>query len=257
MKSPKDETSHWDELLDLVDEHEELERENASSETSPTEGAEQHVSPSTQTRKAGLAADSMKAWILLASIPITLFLTLGFLGLKAYSDLSESIRGVRQYVDQKLPETQRTQAEQTEQTEEASSELRVEHTKLEQKLVAAEILSAQLEQQVAAAQGQPPKPEQQIADTQTPAQSSTRVPEEENERIESPRSYRLGMQGPVVARIQKRLQELGYYNDEADGVFNRRTRNAVRAFQRSEKLRADGVVGGKTLKQLLFEDLSW
>jgi len=255
MTPPKDELSHWDELFRLVDENEELEKKTTSAETPPnsSEGAEQNSS--LQAVPARPAADSLKSWILLASIPITLFLVLGFLGLKAYFDLSASIKGLQDQIAQRASETQMTP---TEQTEEASNELRLEHTKLEQKLVAAQVLSSQLEQQLAAtARGEAPQPAPQPPDTQPPVQSSLNPPRERDAPIDHRRSYRLGAQGPVVAQIQRRLQELGYYNDEADGVFDRKTRRAVRAFQRREHLRADGVVGGKTLKKLLFKDLAW
>ncbi|QRG66091.1 spore cortex-lytic enzyme [Brevibacillus choshinensis] len=46
--------------------------------------------------------------------------------------------------------------------------------------------------------------------------------------------------------VQYRLQMLGYYNDNLDGIYGSNTANAVRAFQRNYGLTADGVVGDDT-----------
>jgi hypothetical protein len=46
--------------------------------------------------------------------------------------------------------------------------------------------------------------------------------------------------------IQAALVELGYDPGPIDGIWGRKTRSAVRAFQRDAGLVADGVVGGRT-----------
>src|SRR3989454_8043846 len=58
--------------------------------------------------------------------------------------------------------------------------------------------------------------------------------------------YQLGSKGPEVARIQKRLQELGNYLGPIDGIFGGGTEAAIRTFQQSANLAADGRVGSQT-----------
>lgn len=59
-----------------------------------------------------------------------------------------------------------------------------------------------------------------------------------------------GSKGEAVTAMQKRLKQLGYYNAEISDVFDNDTRTAVIAFQKANKLSADGVVGAKTLKKM-------
>ena len=63
------------------------------------------------------------------------------------------------------------------------------------------------------------------------------------------------MHGEEVAQIQQALISLGYLKGTADGVFGNNTENAVRKFQRKNKLTADGLVGTKT-KELLLSKAS-
>jgi hypothetical protein len=62
--------------------------------------------------------------------------------------------------------------------------------------------------------------------------------------------YRLGSNGPEVERIQKRLRTRGLYHGPLDGAFGGGTQAAVRAFQKSEGLEPDGLVGPATWKAL-------
>jgi peptidoglycan hydrolase-like protein with peptidoglycan-binding domain len=64
-------------------------------------------------------------------------------------------------------------------------------------------------------------------------------------------TLRNGMRGEEVAEIQRALITLGYLKGTADGVFGNNTENAVRKFQRKNKLTADGLVGTKTKELLL------
>lgn len=50
--------------------------------------------------------------------------------------------------------------------------------------------------------------------------------------------------------IQRRLQELGYYNGAIDGIYGTQTRNAVIEFQDDYGITADGIVGARTLQML-------
>ncbi len=53
-----------------------------------------------------------------------------------------------------------------------------------------------------------------------------------------------------VRIVQQRLKDLGYTVGAVDGIFGTKTRNAVKSFQRSNKLTADGIVGPATEKAL-------
>ncbi|MBF2003512.1 MAG: peptidoglycan-binding protein [Synechococcales cyanobacterium M58_A2018_015] len=59
------------------------------------------------------------------------------------------------------------------------------------------------------------------------------------------------MRGPAVARLQERLQAIGFFNGVVDGVFGVETQAAVRAAQTSFNLEPDGVVGPATWSAIL------
>lgn len=63
-------------------------------------------------------------------------------------------------------------------------------------------------------------------------------------------TYRCGSKGEEVNRIQARLQEQDYYRGSIDGDFGGGTEAAVKAFQRDEGLKPDGIVGEQTWKAL-------
>lgn len=64
---------------------------------------------------------------------------------------------------------------------------------------------------------------------------------------------RLGSRGPEVRQLQEALRDAGFNPGSTDGDFGERTDAAVRAFQSSEGLLADGVVGSRTWECLLGE----
>lgn len=64
---------------------------------------------------------------------------------------------------------------------------------------------------------------------------------------------KLGSQGDEVRRIQKKLKSLGYYTGAVDGVYGTGTQKAVRAFQKSCGITADGIAGPKTIRYLGLE----
>ena len=66
--------------------------------------------------------------------------------------------------------------------------------------------------------------------------------------------YRRGSKGEEVKHIQRRLQDTGFYHGPIDGIFGGGTESAVKAFQRSENLSVDGLVGPNTWKELFDED---
>ncbi len=59
-----------------------------------------------------------------------------------------------------------------------------------------------------------------------------------------------GTRGQAVVRLQERLMELGYYSCEADGVYDSNDIAAVRAFQKRNSLKADGIAGLETQLKL-------
>ena len=61
---------------------------------------------------------------------------------------------------------------------------------------------------------------------------------------------RPGDSGLPVENLQSRLKELGYYKGKVDGKYGNNTKNAVRDFQRANKLKADGIAGQKTNEAL-------
>jgi hypothetical protein len=56
-----------------------------------------------------------------------------------------------------------------------------------------------------------------------------------------------GRRGPDVERWQRFLIEQGLLQGPADGVFSEKTDAATRAYQQKNALKADGIVGAKTL----------
>jgi predicted chitinase len=60
----------------------------------------------------------------------------------------------------------------------------------------------------------------------------------------------MGAQGQQVTDLQNRLKALGFDPGAADGAFGPGTEAQVRAFQQSQGLTADGVVGPQTLGRL-------
>jgi len=63
-------------------------------------------------------------------------------------------------------------------------------------------------------------------------------------------TYRQGSTGETVRTIQTKLKRWGYYTGAVDGIFGSQTTAAVKYFQRTNGLTADGIVGPATLKAL-------
>ncbi|MHC5611519.1 MAG: peptidoglycan-binding domain-containing protein [Nostoc sp.] len=61
---------------------------------------------------------------------------------------------------------------------------------------------------------------------------------------------RVGSRGEAVKTAQNSLKQQGFYNGNVTGVFDNNTRSAVIQFQKSKKLRADGIIGHRTLASL-------
>jgi peptidoglycan hydrolase-like protein with peptidoglycan-binding domain len=66
----------------------------------------------------------------------------------------------------------------------------------------------------------------------------------------SPPTLREGSKGAAVVTLQNKLKAAGFNPGAADGSFGPKTEAAVKAFQKSRGLTADGVVGPKTWDKL-------
>lgn len=70
--------------------------------------------------------------------------------------------------------------------------------------------------------------------------------------VEKPRGIlEMGDIGNDVKKIQQKLTDAGFSPGSIDGIFGRKTAQAVREFQKKERISIDGIVGPKTLG-LLF-----
>ncbi len=58
------------------------------------------------------------------------------------------------------------------------------------------------------------------------------------------------MRGDDVRDVQEALQIVSFSPGESDGVFGPKTQKAVEAFQKSRNLKADGIVGPDTVREL-------
>ncbi len=58
---------------------------------------------------------------------------------------------------------------------------------------------------------------------------------------------KIGSRGEEVRRIQNKLKQLGFYNGSVDGIYGSATQRAVKRFQASVGITADGIAGSKTL----------
>ncbi|MFR2204007.1 MAG: peptidoglycan-binding protein [Christensenellaceae bacterium] len=58
------------------------------------------------------------------------------------------------------------------------------------------------------------------------------------------------MRGADVSELQRRLKKAGCDCGEIDGIFGKKTRNAVKAYQRKANLKEDGIAGKNTVTAL-------
>ena len=59
-----------------------------------------------------------------------------------------------------------------------------------------------------------------------------------------------GSTGDKVSEMQRKLKNWGYYDGSVDGIFGSGTESAVKLFQRTNGLTADGIVGSATAAAL-------
>lgn len=73
-----------------------------------------------------------------------------------------------------------------------------------------------------------------------------------------PDYLRVGMQHPIVAQLQERLMNLGFMDpDEPTDFYGEVTQNAVKVYQRQNKLVQDGIVGPDTLEGILSPEAKY
>ncbi|MFA4988338.1 MAG: peptidoglycan-binding domain-containing protein [Candidatus Omnitrophota bacterium] len=101
-----------------------------------------------------------------------------------------------------------------------------------------------LRNQVSALKAQAPEESEQV----TALEEITIVQSEEAEKKEEAREC------PTSKQIQAALKNAGYYSGPIDGKIGRKSRQAIRDFQKANNLSVDGKVGKKTwgaLKEFL------
>ena len=70
-------------------------------------------------------------------------------------------------------------------------------------------------------------------------------------------TYKRGDSGGTVREIQTLLKEWGYYDGSVDGIYGSETESAVRYFQSTNGLTADGKAGPATLEALGIQSGSY
>ena len=95
-------------------------------------------------------------------------------------------------------------------------------------------------------------------DGSTPYATPSPVPELTPTPTPTPFTYKrklqYGDQNDLVAALQSRLAELGYYEAKVSGGYYKITQSAVRAFQAQNGLTVDGVAGQQTQEALFASD---
>ncbi len=105
--------------------------------------------------------------------------------------------------------------------------------------------------QVSALQNEVQAKDQQIQDLQYQLESQQQSLQTNFSRKgKNERPSIIRVEGVSAADLQKALVRAGYNPGPVDGHVGKRTKNAVKAFQRKNNLRADGIVGEKTWAHL-------
>ena len=74
----------------------------------------------------------------------------------------------------------------------------------------------------------------------------------------APEYLRLGVRHEIIKRLQERLMELGFMdNDEPTDYFGEATESAVKKFQRQNDLEQDGIVGDSTWNAIMDENAKY
>lgn len=83
-----------------------------------------------------------------------------------------------------------------------------------------------------------------------PTPTPTPTPKASETAASSDDVLQVGSTGSEVKDLQNKLIELGYLKGKADGVFGAKTAQAVKDYQKANKLTADGIAGARTLDSL-------
>ncbi len=111
--------------------------------------------------------------------------------------------------------------------------------------------TAPADSQVTALQSELQAKDQQIQDLQYQLEQSRHTPEA-NYSSSSGKgtSSKIHVAGVSVSDLQNALNKAGFDAGSADGKMGKKTKSAIKAFQRAHGLKPDGVVGEKTWKLL-------
>lgn len=89
-----------------------------------------------------------------------------------------------------------------------------------------------------------------VTQTSQPTTNTTKKPsatKTTNTAAKPTTTLQLGSKGEKVKTAQNFLKQQGLYTGNVNGVFDKQTRSAVIKFQKSKGLRADGIIGRRTL----------
>ena len=109
---------------------------------------------------------------------------------------------------------------------------------------------APVDPQVVALQSELQAKDQQIQDLQYQLEQSRQNPTNNFTASSKGKSSKIRVSGVSVSDLQSALARAGFDPGRADGKMGKKTKAAIKAFQRAHSLTADGVVGEKTWKLL-------
>ncbi|HBY76214.1 MAG TPA: hypothetical protein DEG47_04215, partial [Cyanobacteria bacterium UBA11148] len=69
-------------------------------------------------------------------------------------------------------------------------------------------------------------------------------------QTQSIKELRFGDRGSAVSQLQQKLREEGFDPGPVNGIYGVQTEEAVKQFQRANRLRVDGIAGSQTLAEL-------
>lgn len=64
-------------------------------------------------------------------------------------------------------------------------------------------------------------------------------------------TLKVGSKGNITRLVQERLKSVGFTKHDVDGIFGKKTKEAIKVFQGNRKLTVDGIVGKNTWNWLL------
>ncbi len=110
--------------------------------------------------------------------------------------------------------------------------------------------AVQTNPQIAELQSQLSVKDQQIQDLQYQLEQRRSSDSNFSSSVSSGTSSKIHVSGVTVADVQRALTKAGFDPGQVDGKMGKKSKAAIKAFQRSQGLKADGVIGEKTWKLL-------